>query len=139
MKSQILGNKCLLRSCGFVFILHSPPHSVYFHILPELCQLFCYLLFSLVCYREEMWVQLTETRNNNCWSFWHPTLEIFQWKRLCFHCGLVRFSVSSWKLAKLLSISYFSFCSLFFFFSDFTIMSPQHPVRKGEPCKLIMD
>lgn len=48
--------------------------------------------------------------------FGTPTFEIFQWKYLCFHGGLVKFSVSTWKLAKLLSISYFSFCSLFFFF-----------------------
>lgn len=127
--------------------------SFFFHTLPLIQYaifflncirfVFSYLLFSSVCCtEEEMRFELTETRNNNCRGFFS-----FHCRNLSVERSLIpavtivvqcRFLYSTWKFAKFFSISYFGFC-FFFLFLDFTIMSPQHQVRKGEQCKLIMD
>lgn len=142
MKSQISGKEMLVKKLWVSFLFHTLPLIQYTIFFLNSIR-FSYLLFSSVCCtEEEMWFQLTETRNNNCQGFFFiPPQKPFRGKvfdTCCDHCSFSPgFLYRTWKFAKFFSISYFGFC-FFFLFLDFTVMNSQHQARKGEQCKLII-
>lgn len=122
MKSQISGKEMLVKKLWVSFLFHTLPliqYTIFF--LNSIRFVFSYLLFSSVCCtEEEMWFQLTETRNNNCQGFFSFHLRNLSVERSLIPAVTIvvqsRFSVQYKEICEILLNILLRFLFVFSFF-----------------------